>query len=396
MAQTASIFDDEGGHNNHHDINDDILTAINQTPNPDEQHIQQSIEMRVANKENNFDNDKENNFNNDKDENDFNTIENNIQGKRKVIIISFVVLIAYSVIISTIALIIALNNASSTSSSICDCTVNNLAAKTELTETGVGSSGFCNVINFCVDQNTDTTSPTFHPSTYNPTTNPSVISTINPSNNPSEIPTQFPTKTPTKFPSKTPTNEPTMEPTLYPTDSPTYFDEYFIGDFKFSLKSSDHGYWKLCDGTLLLIDGEYSLLFHEIGFKFGAYNETILNVTYQYFAIPNVTDSVVGIGGKKHLIGEHSGYEEVVLTNSNIPAHTHKVIAWAQTSDGTSNYDDRSICQNGFTGNYGLNHCPLANGWATGYQWQYGSNPISIMQPTAFISNLFIYTGVHI
>eukprot|EP01083_Nonionella_stella_P069982 186943_1 len=70
-----------------------------------------------------------------------------------------------------------------------------------------------------------------------------------------------------------------------------------IGDLKLSLQTNNHGHWALCDGTLLPIDG--------------------------YFQLPNTTDSVLGIGGKTHPIGETIGKEEVVLTNNQLPKHTH-------------------------------------------------------------------------
>eukprot|EP01083_Nonionella_stella_P069981 186942_1 len=93
-----------------------------------------------------------------------------------------------------------------------------------------------------------------------------------------------------------------------------------IGDLKLSLQTNNHGHWALCDGTLLPIDGAYSLLFNVIGHTFGAYNDS--NGT-GYFQLPNTTDSVLGIGGKTHPIGETIGKEEVVLTNNQLPKHTH-------------------------------------------------------------------------
>eukprot|EP01084_Bolivina_argentea_P158409 275946_1 len=60
-------------------------------------------------------------------------------GKNKTIMILVSILLAYSVIVSTIALIMA--SLSSTTTTSCDCTVNSLASKTELTDSSLVASG---------------------------------------------------------------------------------------------------------------------------------------------------------------------------------------------------------------------------------------------------------------
>eukprot|EP01084_Bolivina_argentea_P113624 202480_1 len=134
------------------------------------------------------------------------------EGKNKtnrMFVISVSILLAYSVIVSTIALIIA--TSSSSLSSPCDCTVNSLAAKTELTNNnGVGDSGFCEIIDFCIykdesdESNYTSTSPSKFPSTSPsefPSTSPNEFPLTSPSEFPSTSPSEFASTPPSKFPS---------------------------------------------------------------------------------------------------------------------------------------------------------------------------------------------------
>eukprot|EP01084_Bolivina_argentea_P109508 195770_1 len=178
-----------------------------------------------------------------------------IKGPSKTIMILVYVLLAYSVIISTVALIMVImaEGNSGGSSESCDCTVNSLAAKTELTSNGVGDSGFCPIVAYCMDT-TDTTQ----------SNEPS----LSPSNRPTKTPSSNPIVSPSKNPSTLPSNYPTNTPVASPTFAPVYYDGYFIGDFKMSLQTGDHAFWKLCDGRLFENDGVYSALFAAIGYKF--------------------------------------------------------------------------------------------------------------------------------
>eukprot|EP01084_Bolivina_argentea_P289027 496208_1 len=247
---------------------------------------------------------------------------------------------------------------SSTTTTSCDCTVNSLASKTELTDSSLVASGFCALIDFCstkdesyepsLQPTNNTLQPTNIPlqiPSANPSNSPSKYPSKNPTNSPSNDPSQNPSSSPSKYPSINPTNSPSNDPSQNPTDSPsndpsqnpssspskypsinpsnspsndpsqipssspsklpTYFDGYFIGDYKFSLKNSDHGFWKICNGDHLENDGIYAQLFMEIGYSFGRYTDPVSNQSY--FQLPNVTDSIVGSVGSNHLIGDFVG-----------------------------------------------------------------------------------------
>eukprot|EP01084_Bolivina_argentea_P094712 170285_1 len=181
---------------------------------------------------------------------------------------------------------------------------------------------------------------------------------------------------------------------MEPTESPTYFDGYFIGDFKFSLQNSDHGFWRLCDGEGYRIDGPYKALFAKIGFIFGGYNNTILNATYQYFRIPNISDgSTIAVAGNGYSIGDTTGFETMTLTENELPSHRHYgfVNSIATTQDWSayaaaqtlSNFGDPYIIRG---------HWDQPNGKPTSYTGS--GTSFSLMQPTTFIGHLFIYSGV--
>eukprot|EP01084_Bolivina_argentea_P029192 54173_1 len=304
-------------------------------------------------------------------------------GKRTLIIciILVCVLLVYSVIISTIALIIALKNGSSTQS-LCDCTLNSLAQNTAAES--VANSTFCDILGYCMDTKVSD----------NPSIGLTVIPTDVPSNNPSNNPTIKPSQAPsmqviqpTMFPSLNPSNSPSMQP--------TYFDGYFIGDFKFSLKNSDHGFWKLCNGDLLQINGIYQSLFNEIGFSFGIYNDTNLNVTY--FQLPNVSNSVLGVAGTNHLIGDYIGSETITLTDIELPSHRHFTNAGGQctSSEVSGEQSVARYCPSNTptAETYRLGgHTATANTGPSSFSGSGGA--FSLMQPTVFIGNLFIHSGV--
>eukprot|EP01084_Bolivina_argentea_P232561 391943_1 len=118
-----------------------------------------------------------------------------------------------------------------------------------------------------------------------------------------------------------------------------------------------------------------------------------------HFQLPNVTDSVLGIGGANHPIGQRIGDEAVELTANQLPKHTHPVVKFQSVGNAVTPHDDKGICMGNYNEPWGyqLRVCDgygLPDTWSTGYQWQgYGTDPVSMMQPTSFVSNLFIYAG---
>lgn len=80
--------------------------------------------------------------------------------------------------------------------------------------------------------------------------------------------------------------------------------------------------WLLCNGSLLPKKGDFEVLFHVIGYNFGG-NE-------DFFALPNLSGRTPihsGNSAETNLspiqLGQSGGVESIVLTQNNIPKHSH-------------------------------------------------------------------------
>jgi microcystin-dependent protein len=81
--------------------------------------------------------------------------------------------------------------------------------------------------------------------------------------------------------------------------------------------------WQLCNGQLLPIS-EYETLFNLIGTTYGGDGQ-------ETFALPNLQSRVPihwgSGGGASYQLGEQLGVESVTLTQQQIPAHSHALMA---------------------------------------------------------------------
>eukprot|EP01083_Nonionella_stella_P064961 169814_1 len=229
--------------------------------------------------------------------------------------------------------------------------------------------------------------------TPKPTSNPSFAPTVAPTRRPSSVPSTGPTKQPTRIPSADPSSRPTAHPSVspsdYPSASPTYFDGWFVGDYKYSFRSTSHSFWLLCDGQWLDIT-QYSLLYDVIGHTFGHY----YNGTTHYFRVPDARDTVMGVVGSAHSMGKHIGNETHKLSQSETPEHIHHFVGGGANecvSGGSGTYVARFCVEGGHFLDY-LQHAPtLDPSWETSASG--GNQSFSLMQPTNFIGNLFVYSG---
>jgi microcystin-dependent protein len=76
--------------------------------------------------------------------------------------------------------------------------------------------------------------------------------------------------------------------------------------------------WMFCDGQLLPIS-EYETLFNLIGTTYGGDGQST-------FALPNLQSRIPVHQGDQFVLAETGGTEEVTLTVSQIPAHTHALL----------------------------------------------------------------------
>ena len=100
----------------------------------------------------------------------------------------------------------------------------------------------------------------------------------------------------------------------------------FVGEirmFAFGNRGAPNG-WQACNGSLLSI-AEYEPLFTLIGTTYGGDGQST-------FAVPDLRGRLPihqgqGPGLSNYVIGQVSGTETVTLTTTQMPAHTHTVLA---------------------------------------------------------------------
>ena len=216
-----------------------------------------------------------------------------------------------------------------------------------------------------------------------------------------------------------------------------------VGDMKMSFVGYNHLGWMLCNGASLPI-ATNQLLYKVIGKQFGSVDAT-------HFNLPNPAGRVAGVVGYNsitgtivHYPGESRGEEEHVLLYTEMPAHNHDTAGRTQNvptppippvtpagpvgytstdglhghqytdpghAHGVSYYtpgstdasgaaislhpvaDNTTIITSTATGTIGItitptgahNHSIAVNGM---------DQPHNNMQPTLFMGNMFIYSGV--
>ena len=104
--------------------------------------------------------------------------------------------------------------------------------------------------------------------------------------------------------------------------------------------------WAFCDGTLVAIS-QNEALFNLIGTTYGGDGQTT-------FALPDLRGRIPMHQGSGYTIGNNGGVEQVTLTVSQIPAHSH--VLQAQSTSGTQAAPD-----NGVWANSSLNQYSAAN-----------------------------------
>lgn len=100
--------------------------------------------------------------------------------------------------------------------------------------------------------------------------------------------------------------------------------EPYVGEIRmFGFSRVPNG-WQACDGSLMPIS-EYDVLFALIGTTYGGDGQTT-------FAVPDLRGRVPvhqgqGPGLSNYVIGQVAGSEQVTLISSQMPAHTHTLVA---------------------------------------------------------------------
>jgi microcystin-dependent protein len=106
----------------------------------------------------------------------------------------------------------------------------------------------------------------------------------------------------------------------------------YVGEIRMFAGSFNPLGWEFCNGQLMPI-AENETLFQLIGTTFGGDGEST-------FALPNMQSRIPihlgSSGGATYVLGETGGVESVTLTVSQIPSHTHPMLASTDPGLGTN------------------------------------------------------------
>lgn len=211
-----------------------------------------------------------------------------------------------------------------------------------------------------------------------------------------------------------------MTSTLKRYASFTAHEKPTVGDSKISYIGSDHLGWMLCDGRELNVS-DYYILWSVIGYSFGG-SGAKFNLPAAAGRVPGVSGN--GAGLTPRVAGDMVGTEKHTLTIAEMPAHNHGVAVGGQgpSNNTTSENGEHShthnangapgyglMYQDGFnTMNASINdgnepnlYQPIAaltinpNGNHAHTMNPAGNDePHENMQPTIFMGNMFIYSGI--
>jgi microcystin-dependent protein len=163
----------------------------------------------------------------------------------------------------------------------------------------------------------------------------------------------------------------------------------YIGEIRMFAGNFAPAGWMFCEGQLLPIS-EYDTLFNLIGTTYGGDGQ-------ETFALPDLQGRVPihmgNGGGSSYTLAQTGGVEEVTLTISQIPAHSHPFLASTDGGSQPTPYNNLPAASNVvkiYTAIAGANQMDTHSMDFTG-----GSQPHDNFQPYLCVSFIISLFGVY-
>jgi microcystin-dependent protein len=102
----------------------------------------------------------------------------------------------------------------------------------------------------------------------------------------------------------------------------------YVGEIRMFAGNFAPAGWMFCEGQLLPIS-EYETLFQLIGTTYGGDGQDT-------FALPDLRGRLPIHQGNGFILGENGGAEEITLTVSQIPSHSHALLATTSVATDTN------------------------------------------------------------
>ena len=158
----------------------------------------------------------------------------------------------------------------------------------------------------------------------------------------------------------------------------------YVGEIRMFAGNFAPAGWMLCQGQLLPIS-EYETLFNLIGTTYGGDGQST-------FALPNLQSQVPIHQGNGFTLAETGGTEQVTLSVSQIPSHTHVMLA--STDIANSPNPAASLLARSGQIQMFINSDPSVLMSANSIQSDGGSQPHSNLQPFLVINFIISLFGI--